>query len=337
LESNPLEPAARELVLERSIVLSARAWVLATLQRTEEARSELLLARELVLPFAQSRAVALAHIDLRLAMLLVTQGRFLEAEAPLNEALAHMRADPEEASLRIIEALNLRALLSRRLGDPGSALATYREALEYVRHYYTREATQHAELYLNLAAAEAACGAPERELELLRRGLWIFERELGPKHQKTALCGGNLAGALTRQNRFAQAEEIYGRVLEMQIAAYGARHAFVGYSLRNLAVCALARNDGQAAADVYYEAGRVLIDAPGHEDQAIKCVVLAAFQLGLLGNPAPAEAMLLDALDEVQRRLPEIPTALLLGLADACEKQGRDADAQHWKSRAGER
>ena len=329
-----LDPKLDEPALERSVVLAARAWVLSNTGRIEAARDDLLEARSLAAPLPISRPATLAHIDARLAMLLAAEKKFEQAELLIDPALASMREHHEDASVRLVEALNLRGLISRRLGDNAAAKASYEEALEYARFFYKREGTVHADLYLNLAAVEGACAAPRREVELLRRALQLFEAELGPEHAKTALCGGNLAGALSRQQRWAEAEEIYGVVIARQIAAYGPQHMFVGFSLRNLAHGALSRGDDQRAADLYFEAGQLLLETSGQEDPAIECLVRSAYCSTLLGRPELAERILLDALEVSEQRLPHPPGALFLGLADACDKLGRDAQARAWRERA---
>ncbi|HTF88454.1 MAG TPA: protein kinase [Planctomycetota bacterium] len=319
---------------QRAQALAARAWIRAGSGELESARADLEEARSIAAAVDSVSSQSLARFDLRFASLYAAQKKFAEASVLVDSALRSLREEPGRKDPGIVEALNLRGYVDKNQGNLSAAEAAYTEALDCANLFWRKEGTKQAELYLNLAAVAGACGESAREVSLLRRALVIFEREVGSAHTSAALCGGNLAGTLARQGRFPEAEEIYPRVIAMQSEAYGPRHVFVGFSLKNLAACAKARGDSRRAADLYYEAGRILLDVAGQSKSALDALAASANQSMQLGATKAAEEVLREAIAESERLLPAMSPALYGSLAASLEAQGRPDEAEACRARA---
>ena len=105
-----------------------------------------------------------------------------------------------------------------------AAAASYREALQL--------RNDGAGLN-NLAVALSAAGDNGAE-PLLKRGLAIREKALGPEHPNTAQSLNNLAALYDRQGRYEEAEPLYQRALAIREKALGPEHPNTATSLNNL-------------------------------------------------------------------------------------------------------
>ncbi|HEX5050450.1 MAG TPA: serine/threonine-protein kinase [Planctomycetota bacterium] len=318
---------------ERAHALAGRAWLRAGGGDLDAARLDLEAARECAATAEPPPVESLADIELRFAALYVAKNRFDEARPLVSASLDALRAAPGGAGPRICEALNLRGMIAKRTGDLEGAAAAYEEALSHADTFWPTEGRRQAEIRLNLAAVEGARGNGDREIALLRRALAIFERDLGTSHQTTALCAGNLAGTLTRRGFADEAAAMYPRVIEMQKAAFGPRHVFVGYSYRNLARCTAATAAPAQTAASFLEGGSILLEAQGQESAAIEALSQSARYAMQAGDARAAEQALRAALAPAEGSLPAALPRLYEQLAAALRAEGRDDEARAAEAR----
>ena len=106
-----------------------------------------------------------------------------------------------------------------------AAAASYREALQL--------RNDGAGLN-NLAVALSAAGDNGAAEPLLKRGLAIREKALGPEHPNTATSLNNLALLYDRQGRYKEAEPLYQRALGIVEKALGPAHPDTAQSLNSL-------------------------------------------------------------------------------------------------------
>jgi tetratricopeptide (TPR) repeat protein len=113
---------------------------------------------------------------------------------------------------------------------------------------------------------------------LLREGLAVREKTLGPEHPDTATSLNNLAVLLKAQGDFERARPLYERALAIDERAFGPQHPNTATSLTNLAL--LFRELGEfARARPLYERGvaiREKVFGPDHPDTASSLNNLAA-------------------------------------------------------------
>ena len=122
----------------------------------------------------------------------------------------------------------------------------------------------------------------------------INEKALGPEHPHVAASLNNLAALYQAQGRYAEAEPLYRRSLEIGEKALGPEHPNVAQSLENYA--ALLRETGRTAeADKMEARAKAIRAASGLRstsrirlwtDRLHFCLWLQAAMGGAGGNPA---------------------------------------------------
>ncbi|QQR74886.1 MAG: serine/threonine protein kinase [Holophagales bacterium] len=178
------------------------------------------------------RAVALSPPEAvvereRLGKALADQGRWQEADAEIDRALAVCAAaSPPEAACAF--ALSLKTLVLQNLGKTKEAITVGREALALLESSFPEERGELAAVLNNLGICFGNQGDLVTAETFHRRALDMAVAARGESHPLTADLTGNLAGVLDMQGRFAEAEPLYRRALTLQESLRGERHfAFV--------------------------------------------------------------------------------------------------------------
>jgi tetratricopeptide (TPR) repeat protein len=173
---------------------------------------------------------------------------------------------------------------------------------------------------------------------LLRRGLAIWEKALGPEHPDVAGSLNNLAALYDNQARYAEAEPLFKRALAIREKALDPEHPDVAKSLNNLAL--LYDNQGRyAEAEPLYRRTLVIWEkalGPEHPDVATSLNNLALLYRAQ-GRYTEAEPLYRRALAIQEKALgPEHPDVgkSLNNLAALYRTQGRYAEAEPLFKRA---
>jgi len=162
------------------------------------------------------------------------EGRFQEATAPAERALALREEALGPTHPDVAQSLNNLALLYQGQGVYGKAepllaraLAINEQALGPVHPYVAQSLNNLAVLY----GAQGAYGKCE---PLLARALRINEQALGPTHPQVAQNLDNLAELYQDQGAYAKGEPLLVRALAIREQALGPTHPDVAKSLNNL-------------------------------------------------------------------------------------------------------
>lgn len=147
---------------------------------------------------------------------------------------------------------------------------------------------------------------------LVRRGLEVSERVLGPDHPDTLQCSNNLAALLHRKGDYGDAEPLYRKVLAASERIRGPEHPDTLKSLNNLAALLHQKGDDTSAEPLYRRAleirERVL--GPDHPHTLVSLDNLAGC-LESRGDLARAEPLMRRALASSERVLgPDHPDTL---------------------------
>ncbi|SRR5579871_3505771 len=149
-----------------------------------------------------------------------TAGRLTSAERACRTALVLMR---RSAGLRHPDSVNIANTLAAIL----EARGRYSEALE-IRRQSVRDAPDGQEIELRMIRVQSweglgnllrVMGRYREARPVLRRGLELSERTLGPRHQQTAACLNDLGVLDKYTGRFSEGMKFYQRALRIARAA----------------------------------------------------------------------------------------------------------------------
>jgi tetratricopeptide (TPR) repeat protein len=107
---------------------------------------------------------------------------------------------------------------------------------------------------------------PKESVELLERALSVARGRYGDRHPETATCEVNLARALMKAGRNADAAEKAREGLAGFEASLGPRHPRVGAALSTLAEALASQGDKTAAEPLYRRALEIDRQALGDSD-----------------------------------------------------------------------
>jgi len=284
------------------------------------------------------RITASAELLNGLALYLLGQGEYADAEGPARRALEALERvlGPEHPDT-LTSVSNLAFLLARK-GHYGAAEPLYRRALEARERVLGPEHPGTLTSVNNLAGLLESQGDYAAAEPLSRRALEACERVLGPEHPDTLGSVNNLAGLLESQGDYAAAEPLFGRALEALERVLGPEHPDTLGSVNNLAGLLESQGDYAAAEPLYRRALEAFERAlgPEHPD-TLTSVSNLAFLLDHKGDYASAEPLCRRALEARERVLgPEHPDTLgsVNNLAGLLESMGDYAGAEPLYRRA---
>ncbi len=208
----------------------------------------------------------------------ISLGRYEEAEASLEQALAIANRTVGPDSIEVASALLNIGQLRWTQGQYEEAVEPHRRALEIrrdvlgARHPSTLNAMSNYGLLL-LSSGRVA------EAEPLLRELLALSREVrGETHQWTLLIFNNYAGALFRQNKFEEVEALLTEALPTLLDGLGEEHPLTLTVMNNLGV--LLTKEGrldeaeQRLRRAY--AGRIKVLGDDHRDTGLTAASLGA-------------------------------------------------------------
>lgn len=227
-----------------------------------------------------TRLIERATADGDLASVLSQAGRLDEAKAKYAVAI-DLWNKVDRPTLAILTVLNNAAILQSQIGDYDGAIELYRVALRAKLSLSGPDHPSTASAYANLGSALDAMGRSDEALPMQQRALaiavktWgrdhvrtaqfraylasllapaeeeverraiaaIYLRDLGPTHPRTVQADHDLAAALTRLDRHAEAEILLRAVVARREALYGADNLNIADTLSELAL-SIARQPG---------------------------------------------------------------------------------------------
>jgi CHAT domain-containing protein/Tfp pilus assembly protein PilF len=163
-------------------------------------------------------------------------GKYSEAIAQIEQALALREAVFGGSHPEVVDCLNLLGRLHRRLGDFDRAEPLIQRGLAIREAALGKNHPDVAASLNNLANLYYFQGAYERAEPLQQRGLAIREAALGPNHPDVAQSLNDLAKLYKQQGLYERAESLHERALAIREAALGPNHPDVAQSLNNLAL-----------------------------------------------------------------------------------------------------
>ena len=239
--------------------------------------------------------------------LLTETGRYDEARAAGEEALAISRRRHGERSTQAAEQLASLGVVAIRSGDPGKAVELMREALALQTELLGPGDIATIGTQLNLAGAlQALDDPPWDEAEaLLRTGIDALRPLVaaGREGQRLAAALRNFSILLLHRDRTSEALAAQREALEVALAACGEEHPDVAASRTVLAMLLESQGDyAEATALVQAALPTLRRLSPGTDDQLGKALVRLGTLLAGQGQMAEAEPVLRESL-EVNRRV----------------------------------
>ncbi|MCP4467663.1 MAG: serine/threonine protein kinase [Halieaceae bacterium] len=177
----------------------------------------------------------------RLNVMILLLGMY-EESGKLKEAMA-LATVAEAAAQRVLPDSNRATRLANMLGaiaydagDFGKAERHYREVLALTHERFPNaEDPELAGALTNLGMAVHAQGRNAEAIEIERQALAMFEATLGPHHDNTALPVSLLGDIALEERRLDDASELYQRVIDIRVVAFGPEHPFLSEPVLGLA------------------------------------------------------------------------------------------------------
>ncbi|MBI4719025.1 MAG: tetratricopeptide repeat protein [Planctomycetes bacterium] len=274
--------------------------------RGETAQATDCYARALAIFRLRQAAHPGAVFDLltRLSFALRTQGDLSSAERLCREALAFARDRFGERHPWLGGALIGLAQIRHDLGDLAEAESSLREAVDVIRDAYDTDTLRYAEVYSSLGGVLWARGEYAAAEGIYREMLALEEQRADNESRISAMLN-SLAVVLRDEERFAEAEPLFLRSLDLGQRFYGAFHRNPANTLNNLARLRYYQGEFAAAETFIRQALEIrrALAPPGHLEIAESTMVLGSIILET-GATAEAHQLLQEALDMRAATLP---------------------------------
>lgn len=238
-----------------------------------------------------------------LGQVLAVGGRYDEAAATLQEALAHMERDGA-TDAELAGGLHELANVEFYAGNYAASDSLNRTVLAVTRRIHGDRHPSVADDLINLGATQHQLGRYAAAESTYRAALDITRSWYGDEHPKTATNRTMLARTLVAQDRLDEAEAELSRSLATLEAVHGGNHPSVASALNERGLVAWRRGALDAAAadfgrmvDIYRAAY-----GPEHDFVGVGLSNLASVALAR-GDFAQAEARLREALELFTRSL----------------------------------
>jgi serine/threonine protein kinase/Tfp pilus assembly protein PilF len=210
-------------------VLGAVYWALGEYQKAETMHRQALAVRK-SLYGANHKDVA-ESLD-NLAVVLASEGKYVEAIARSREALAILRKIGDE-NRDVADFLNNLGEMLAEQGNYPEAAALHREALD-LRKKLLGNADKVAVSLNNLAMVLGYQGKFAESVAMHREALAMYKSAFGDMHPSVAKSLNNVAGALVYQRRFAEAEPLFRDALAINRNLLATNHPDLAVSIDNL-------------------------------------------------------------------------------------------------------
>lgn len=183
---------------------------------------------------AKAQESAERPLELR-ALLLLSQAKFAEAEAVIQDLLARQTARLGAEAAPVGKTLNMLGVTQRRLGDNAAARDALEQALRIRERHLPPKHPDLAVTLTNLGAVYKDLNRPVDAETAYARALAIREQAPDPDPAQLGLILNELGLSLFRQGKFDAAEARQRRALGLRVTALGPAHKDVAASRNNLA------------------------------------------------------------------------------------------------------
>ena len=284
-------------------------------------------------PSSPQVSAAHAHMRIERGELLRRQGRFDEARAMLDAALADIPDGPGDADSRET-VLRYSAELEFSRGRLEEAEHGFRDLVVRLRARHGGEHTEVARALNDLAAVLAQRGQLDQAEEAMRGALDLRRRLLGTRHPAVADSHWNLGAILRRQERYDDAESHYREALAIFGGSLGEDSVEVARVYNGLGALAGARRDHAASEAFLHEALRRYEKTLGatHPDVGLTLNNIAVAQRRL-GRTEESAANALRALSIQTSSLPDdhfLVAVTRFTLGTLALMEGDSAKAVEW-------
>jgi len=227
-----------------------------------------------------------------LALALGNQGKYEEALAVAEEAMASIERTVGLHHLGAAAVLQLRANFLKDLGRLSEAEAAYQQIIANLEASVGSDHSVMATPLSNLALLYQQQGRAAEALPLARRALAIVEATLPANHPNIGLAVSVLGGVMEQLDRFDEAEAAYRRQIEIFRSRFGDTSSGLGGAHDNL--------------------GRVLIDRQRYEEAERHLMEGLAVRERVFGRAHPMVAYSLQNLAFLYRSTGRLADALPL-------------------------
>lgn len=271
-----------------------------------------------------------------LAIALHRQGRYEEAAAPLQEAMAQAKAERRRPS----EMVNLYSSIGVNRFERGMVRESenaLREGMKYAQKLEMLHHPDTAQALNNLGTLALGCKRYKDAEAMYRQALSVHVDLYGAGDPRTALVQENLARLYKAMGQLHEAESLLERVLATREKSLGSMHPDVARTLVGLSAIRILRNDGTGAERLTTRALRITATSgsPGQ---------LHAAALAAHGNALRALDRNREAASTYEAALPMLEqqhgpmhtnvASLLLNLAGARKALQQDEEATRLVERA---
>ncbi|MEZ4381065.1 MAG: serine/threonine-protein kinase [Nannocystaceae bacterium] len=183
-----------------------------------------------------------------LARLAKLGGRYTEAAALLEEALALAEAEFGASSAEVSEVHEAIAHALRLLGDYPAAAVHVDLALASVRERHGDAHPKVAVVLQSQALLLTRLGDHDGAEAATREALRLTEQAYGADSPRLAFMLNDLGVSACELGRFAEGEAHYRRAIDLRVAALGREHMLVTTALYNLGSCLMRQEERRAEA-----------------------------------------------------------------------------------------
>lgn len=215
--------------------------------RYNEAETEFSKAINQITAAQLQNTIGFAIIQNNKAMLLQSLGRFDEAKQLLLNAIQIAKQlETSKANQHLKFYANL-ALLYQQTGNYDEAEKTYR----LLENKYQRGSTEQANLLNNLAILLLVMNKHDRIEEMLKNASLIFKTNLGENSAAFAKATSDLGNFLRFKTRYAEAEPLLLKALQVREQVYGITHPLYVQSEEDLGILYWKKKDFATAKKIY--------------------------------------------------------------------------------------
>ncbi|MFP2934333.1 tetratricopeptide repeat protein, partial [Pyxidicoccus sp. 3LG] len=176
-----------------------------------------------------------ADLHHRLTLVLVQQGRYLQADAEATQGLELARKTHGPDSLRTAEFIHNLARVRNRLRRYSESEALHRQALALRERHLGSEHPELVSSVNGLALALENLGRPEESLAGWRRAIALHGSAGAPEHTALAIPLSNVGQWYRTQGRVKESREHYQKAYAIFERTYGPDHPQTAIMFANLA------------------------------------------------------------------------------------------------------
>ncbi|WP_164014101.1 serine/threonine-protein kinase [Pyxidicoccus trucidator] len=174
-----------------------------------------------------------ASLHQRLTLVLVAQGKYVEAEAEITRGVELARRAYAPDSLRMAGFLSALGKARHRVGKYPEAMELQLQALALYEHHLGKVHPVLTSSLNSLSSAYEAMGKADESIATQRRAIAVHEASGAPEHTRSPLLA-NLAQRLRLLGQIEEATALQRQALDLVKQKYGLDHPQAALALANL-------------------------------------------------------------------------------------------------------